>query len=60
MAIREKWVPVEEKEPLAKSIYKIIMIPLRSEFEVVRVDVRSGKSWRLQGGNWQSMDQGAV
>jgi hypothetical protein len=56
MAIREKWVPVEEKEPLAKSIYKIIMIRLRSEFEVVRVDVRSGKSWRLQGGNWQSLD----
>lgn len=60
IAINGKWAPIEEKEPLAESNYKIIMIPVRSDFEAVRIDVRSGKSRGLQGGDWQSMDQPAV
>jgi hypothetical protein len=56
MAIKGKWVVIEEKVTLPKSLYKIIIIPLRSDFEAVRLDTRSGKSWRLQGGNWQTMD----
>ncbi len=56
MAIKGKWVLIPEKDPLPKSLYKIIMIPLRSDFEAVRLDTHSGKSWRLQAGNWQSMD----
>jgi hypothetical protein len=55
-AVKGNWVRIEEKELLPKSLYKIIMIPLKSDFEAIRMDLRSGESWRLHGGSWQPMD----
>ena len=56
IAVKGKWSMIEEKDDLPKSIYKIIIIPLSNDFEAVRIDTHSGKSWRLRGGKWQSMD----